>query len=512
MDLVTPMAPEEILPLEVWGLILDNLRSPSDLINCNKVCKAWKKLLELKKTTFLMPQVFSILYKYLKTVEDYEVHEEDENEEEKEETITTILKMRLVSHGWKESVDRHHQNHPGLNEIGFKALTEYDDYKDNYKPFPLLPYHFGRETKSIAKLESFLVKGFSPESNPFITRYVQYCDYLYDNRYQSRLETAFKNMLEAFGSQIWTCELLLRTNANKSNLVGSYLRLMPNLRSLQLRFFLNNNSEKELNMLLQSEPPPRLEHLTKLEMNNVPFPLAVGVLENNGHLQKLSFKNEDGYNAELLPDYIANLQLPSLKQLAFPHFEKKFLNFPAVSWPIKRLDLSVGEAKLKDVFQDVSSTLSNTLEHFVLTCYNISEKNEELKQIRLELPKLKMFQLETFELETIDFLQGCPDLQELQLAFRVPLKDKEDDEVPSSSSTTNEDEEDNSVIKFKDCISSMDQSNIWRILNKLQFIKTKTNVKEAIAYLLGGRTVKLYPNEFRKFTRRQFEKHSNARR
>ncbi|CAL8139090.1 unnamed protein product [Orchesella dallaii] len=331
MDLVTPKAPEEIFPLEVWDLILDQLISSSDLINCNQVCKAWRKLLELKQTTFFMPKVFPILYKYLETVED----DEDENKEEKEETITTILKMRLVSHGWKEAVDSYLQNNHPVNEFSFEDLTLEDIGNDELVPYS--PYQFGVggdvTSGSIAKLESFLGKGFSPDINPFITREVCYCGNVDNELDQRRLNTAFKNMLEAFGSHIWTCELISRTHTNRARfykLVGSFLRLMPNLRSLQLRYYgsicngrrRTNSEREELDMLLKNEPLPRLEHLTILEMMHVPYPLSVGLLETNGHLQNLAIHNGDFDDDVLLPDYIANVHIPNLKLLRFPWCEQ----------------------------------------------------------------------------------------------------------------------------------------------------------------------------------------------
>ncbi|CAL8139086.1 unnamed protein product [Orchesella dallaii] len=588
MDLVTPKAPEEILPLEVWGMILDHLRSPSDLLNCNKVCKAWRKLLELKKTTFLMPKVFPILYKYMETIEDEDERQLDENEE----TVnTTILKIRLVSHGWKESVDNFHQNYPTLNNIGFMALKE-EEYLEDVDPFSLLGYGFrGREP--VTRMENFLRKGFSPDSNPFITRCIRYYDHHYINQHQSNSQTAFKNILEAFGSHIWTCVLQLTidtTNADFYKFVRSYLNLMPNLRSFRLEFLGPENSlkrkrnlEKEdLELLLKNEPLPRLEHLTTLRMSNVPYPLSVGLLANNGHLQKLSFRSAIRNNPKaFLPDCIANLKLPTLMQLEFPCNEKRLLSFPKISWPITVLYLNVEAAKLKNVFQVVASHFSNTLEHLALRYDTTIKNSKEMKQTRLDLPKLRTFQLEVIplEVETIDFLQGCTALQEIQLAFYVYAKDKEtdkhsssrvsmdgdeddnaglstdeednsglstdeednaglsrdeednsglstDEEDNSGLSTDEEDnaglstdeednpglstdEEDNAVIQFKDCITSMNQSNIWRILDKLQCIKFKINgIEDDVSYRIHDFT--RYPGQIHKFTRRQFEKFSNT--
>ncbi|CAL8139092.1 unnamed protein product [Orchesella dallaii] len=340
MDLVTSKPPEEIFPLqplEVWGLILDQLTSPSDLINCTKVCKEWDKLLELKKTTFLMPQVFPVLYKYLNVLyrKSLQHHEQDNQHKNKEENpITTILKMRLVSQGWKEAVDSYLQNNHAVYEFSFEGLTLEDVGND--EPVPYLPYQFGVggvTSECIAKLESFLGKGFSPHINPFITREVCYYEHVDNELDQRRLNTAFKNMLEAFGSHIWTCELISRTHTNRARfykLVGSFLRLMPNLRSLQLRYYgsicngrrRTNSEREELDMLLKNEPLPRLEHLTILEMMHVPYPLSVGLLETNGHLQNLAIHNGDFDDDVLLPDYIANVHIPNLKLLRFPWCEQ----------------------------------------------------------------------------------------------------------------------------------------------------------------------------------------------
>ncbi|CAL8139088.1 unnamed protein product [Orchesella dallaii] len=509
MDLVSPKPPEEIFPLEVWGLILDHLTSPSDLINCTKVCQAWDKLLEPQKTTFLMPQVFPILYKYFEDDEvddELDDEEDDEDENDKEiEPMTTILRMRLVSNSWKQTVDTYFQNHPALNDIGFNALTD-TKYSDHFEPIPFVPYHFGRYGNSegtAVQIENFLGKGFSPESNPFITRYVSYSENVYRGQPHPSSHTAFKNLLEAFGSHIWTCDLLFKSQASKGDiykLVSSYLKLMPNLKSLKLELYGRYDNEKPrrgeqkeiLEQLLQNEPIPQLKHLKKLQMSNLTYPLSVGILTSNSHLQKLSFKIGGMINAAVLPNCVANVQLPNLKQLTFPRCEEELLNFPKGSWPINILHLKGEIPKLKNVFQAVSSNFSSTLEHFVVAQYDTIESNKELAQTRLRLPKLKMLQLSTeFELKTIDFLQGCPALQEIQLAFKISHKNKEDDEDSSNSSSA--------VIQFKDCITSMNQSNIWRILKNLESIKLKRT----------GMDGKRYPAKIHKFTRRHFEKISN---
>ncbi|CAL8120350.1 unnamed protein product [Orchesella dallaii] len=514
MDLVTPKPPEEILPLEVWALILDHLTSPFDLINCNQTCKAWEKILELKKTTFLMPKVFPILNEYLETLEyDEEEDEELENgNEEREKPITTILKMRLVSHGWKESVDDYHQNHPELNDIGFMENCDDED-----EPFTLLPYHFdGGDWNSVRKLESFLGKGFFTGSNPLITRYVEHHECAQNKQMQSRFQTAFKRFLEEFGSQIWTCNLLC-TAENKADfyrVVRSYLRLMPNLRSLRIQISHDwrskeDSKQEELKLLLENKPLPRLQHLRTLQMNNIPYPLSVGLLTTNKQLQKLSLQKQNDDDDDLLPDYVVDVHLPNLKQLSLICSEMELLQLHKVCWPIKALRLMIPakEQVLKNIFLTVSSTFSNTLEHFVVNRRD-SHHIEELTQITLELPALKILQLDTLcRVETIDFLQGCPALQEIKLYLKVPpIKEHEE---YSLNSLLFMDEDDNEVIKFKNCITSMNQSNIWRILKDLQFIIIETE-EDKIMVMVGVEALPYLFFEWHKFTRRQFEKFSRT--
>ncbi|CAL8139112.1 unnamed protein product [Orchesella dallaii] len=554
MDLVrvTPQRPEDILPLEVWGLILDHLRSPSDLINCSQTCKGWAKVLELRKTTFLMPQVFPLLYAYLGPTT--KTNEEDESEDnhdligfinyqEKEKQneyakLNTVLQMRLVSHSWKESVDTFYQDHDAINDLGFLKHVEDDE-------IPLRPYTFG--IANVTKLESWVSKNFSPDSNPFITRCVVYEDYisplerftLYGGEpgapeleelqvLQRQLRTSFKTLLESFGSQIWTIQLFFITTDSSIielyRLVRSYLILMPNLKAIDIfgpsvELEEPGTSFKEF---LRNEPMPELAQLKILFVSPVTFPISIGILSQNPTLRKLSV---DTNKQEVVPlNSIRGIELPELEQLSVaPDSKVDLSQVQNLVWQnLKGLRLTVEGKQLKDVFGAVSaSSCSSSLEHFILEVWNAHvhirndmeleqpewhleqlehqlelpveqrleqpERQLEQPEQQLELHKLKKIELVIhipFVLETLDFLLGCPDLQEIDLVIKISRKEY---------STSN------SVIQFKDCIASMQDSNIWQLLPMLKRLEIKTTVIEGV--VRGGRTV--FPEKTYVFTRAQ---------
>ncbi|CAL8139110.1 unnamed protein product [Orchesella dallaii] len=553
---VAPQLPEDIFPLEVWGLILDHLRSPSDLINCNQTCKGWAKLLELRKTTFLMPQVFPLLYKYLDQITIY--NEEDENnpinipvqEKQKEyATLSTVLQMRLVSHSWKESVDTFYQDHDAVNDMGFLNMDE------DPSEILLCPYTFGID--NVDKLESWVSKDFPPDCNPFITRYVVYEDISKEyedldaddgegraelERLQRQLRTSFKTLLESFGSQIWTVHLSFKSSYPSRielyRLVRSYLILMPNLKGMD---FWGPSDELEapgtsFKELLQNEPMPELEHLKILFIVPITFPISIGILSHIPKLRKLCV---DSHDREVVPlNSMRGIELREMEQLSLGPMSKVDLSqIQYMVWQnLKGLLLTVEGKQLKDVFGAVStSSFSSSLEHFILVLDGhvhiendmeleleqpeleleelpVEQRLEQIERLwqqweqgerplepprqqlqleqpeqQLELRKLKKFQLDIripFEFQTIDFLLGCPDLQEIVLEIKISSE-----EYNTS----------NSVIQFKDCIASMQDSNIWQLLPMLKRLKIKTEEIEGV--VRGGRRV--FPRKTYTFTRGQ---------
>ncbi|CAL8139114.1 unnamed protein product [Orchesella dallaii] len=505
MDLVTvtPQPPEEIFPLNIWDLILDHLKSPSDLLNCSKTCREWAKLLELKKTTFLMPQVFPILYSYLGPNKNNEGEEEDEEEEEKEEDskLTTVLKMRLISHSWKESVDTFYQDHSVTNDIGFlEQDLENVDYSDTESGIPLRLYSFG--TENVAKLESFVSRDFSPDCNPFITRYLDYKDSIArvpfvngNGRFQDpecvrsrqRRRSSFQTMLKSFGSQIWTFILSFTSCSSSSiielyKLMRRYLVLMPNLKALEIGCCCDemkvSGCRTEFKALLRKEPMPRLENLKLLKLSGVPFAISKGILSQNPKLQKL-YIDFDCRKMKIDPlQHIGSVELPGLEQLSVSRFSRVNLaRLQNLVLPnLKGLNLTVKGKQLKDVFGAVSaSSFSSSLEHFILeVCNGFMLDRSELQQPQqqLVLPNLRKFKFITsvdFELETIDFLEDCTALQEIDLDIQISKKNRRKKKKDKIS---------NYLIQFKDCMNSMQNSNIWQLLPLLKHLKIKTDRKE----------------------------------
>ncbi|CAL8086055.1 unnamed protein product [Orchesella dallaii] len=507
----TPKSAVEIFSMEVWSNILDNLTCESDIVACYQTCQAWAKYLKPK---ILMPKVFPFIQKYFtppsEFIPSFPGSEEAANRRHKTKQfqLSTIFNIRRTSRFWKKAVDDYYQAIAAL-----ESGTE-DIFHEAYE--------FGHD---IAKLENFVAKGFSTDSthaNPIITRSISFKDY-FGNYYNHGMlkeqgRILIKTILEAFGSQIWVCTLEFPYHTDVIELyevVHTYVSLMPNLKTLHVLYsdnprvthgrrpsFFDRLQSSQLpslvinNVRLQTKPFPRLEHLNLLTLNSIYYPLTNGILKENTHVQVLKVRN---CGADWL-DYV----YPNVEKLELEDSCVVFQQLQHQSWPLKVLKLHTGERETLKVMFEVFSTFGDTLEQLSFTHWNgwqQDDDDEEVHELKLELPHLKklVFAVPNFHLNTIDFLLGCTALQEIKLEIaifdvekdNIDGQDEEDDEDDeddeededdlndsTASNSSSEDEDATlppaTLIEFFECISTMENSNIWHFLPMLNYLEICT--------------------------------------
>jgi len=226
------------------------------------------------------------------------------------EPANPALAIRAVCTSWKFAVDTFLQNQDHHFNIGFTPddkVQEFSDPIGRKSPGPIHPYMF----EVVGKVEKFMAKDYSLDSNPFINRYVVYSERTAlggnnDGR------TAFSKLLRLYGSHVWHAELKLflkigrkaSTEEEESSKRSAYkfvrrcLSFTPNLKTLVIDFrsdCLNMDIRRTnacLEKLLQTNPLPKLEHLQTLRMLYVPNPLEKGLLISNNHVRSLSLNDQ----------------------------------------------------------------------------------------------------------------------------------------------------------------------------------------------------------------------------
>ncbi|ODN06610.1 hypothetical protein Ocin01_00070 [Orchesella cincta] len=488
--------PEEIFPLEVWGMILKNLESPLDELNCSRTCKAWAKLLEKKKKTYLMTEVFPILRKYLDSEKDNDSNQINQIENPNPDPV---LIMRLVCKAWKFGVDNDIQNDRNHTNIGFdSSLVKNDAELFRLRPSPPTYGVYKFSSFFNGDLDNWFSSGFDPDTNPFISRFVSYDDRIYpcysiDGRRVEDFQRNFTTLLNQYGSHIWHAILNIHVweedipyNQKRAyKLVKGYLDLMPNLRTLQVMFSIDvsidithsalRQPDRDVNKLLERKPLPKLVHLTTLTMKDVPAPLESGLLMKNQHVQKLSFQSTPPVLtiAAALPDFINTLQMENLDEWQTSiNCEDDLVTLQTLPWSVNSLRIHFENLTLDSCFQSVSAArLSSTLKHLIVVPL---EKEDVVigRTGKLGVPHLKTLEMIVpANLKNIDFLTpNCTTLVNLQLNMVMDGR-KDADKIHPMTTRLMKKKAGESLIQYDGYTSRMYESNIWTHLPALKRLK-----------------------------------------
>jgi len=377
----------------------------------------------------------------------------------------------------------------------------------------------------MAPLPSFVEKVKSqkslvPRPNPFFSGYAAFIDLLsHDTAQVAQRRQLFTQIMKEFGPKIMHLRLSLNDAESVEMsesiymFVRSLLILTPNLVSLKFEHFLilNNrsyqdfekNSASSMSHFLKSNPLPALEKLVHLNLFHLPFLLEYGLMSkytNAKSLHCLSFPNE---NRQVYVDFIGSMVLNGLHTLEFePACRQDLTTLESLAWPLKSLKVSpafkIGDGQDWNFVCKSVSSMSTTLEHFMIEqsfC-----RNKYITEIieKLELPRLKTFKMNVCNtiLTNIDFLlPSCTSLTHLELRTHLPhIPGKLDTntyedcwsllECRRSTEQVNVGEQ---VIQFFEYVGSMYESNIWKLLPKLETIEINVTIKTASSIEIGKR-------------------------
>jgi len=438
-----------------------------------------------------------------------------------------------VCSSWKHGVDSFLQNQDYHYDIGFtpkhKRESFYNLRGDKFYA-PINPHWF----IDVEQVEEFMAKSYSPGSNPFINRYVQYTEIFGGARRLrvggvAALRVAFGNLLKSHGSHIWHAKLHFDVDPFRQgcmdgfdkrtvyNLVQAFFSCTPNLKTLCIDFRTGcthlqlRETSATLERLLQSNPIPKLEKLVTLRMYGVPSPLEKGLLVSNNHVRSFGLDSRKGGSS--FPEYFSQIEMTNLQEFVTvlsdkDENEKSLEILKSVSWPaVEALQINSEFVRLDSIFRALSaSTFATNLKHLILGSRG---KEDIFLEAKLELPhlsKLKLYVPFPVSIKNVDFLYpGCTGLSQLEISMNA--------EGPALSMTTRsmkkleKEEEQNtlSIIQFVDYsnTASMLKSNIWTLLPELMVVKISWQVKYPLSMVENSRG--RFKTEKHKFTRQQHQ-------
>ncbi|CAL8092354.1 unnamed protein product [Orchesella dallaii] len=413
----------------------------------------------------VMMQVFPFLTKYLEPKD--------------------ILASRLVCKSLKQGVEQFLQDHPVYTDVGFQFPSEDFITKDVALLFQYFSYDF--YVDEMEDLETFFGKVCKVKGNPFLSRRVTYREISgcgYDHEETEKFRCLFKSLLKKFGSQIWHCVLALKfddtTPEDMYQLARSYLKLMPNLKSLSMHIDMEGGDDyvfmtDELTMFVRRNPLPPLKQLVTLKLEGVINPIEEAALRKYRHVRKLSSRCEARpESSDLVPDFIGGVKMNQLEDLRImPQSELDLIKLQIVSWKIKGLRLDeVQNVELASVFRAVS-VFGKTLRHFSL-CFELGYDEipsyKETGQLKLPQVEIVKITAPSMCISSIDFLLPCISLKELYLNVKISSSTAEMEGVFDVKVV------DDVVIPFQGHFDSMNESLIWELFPKLEKLQIKTQM------------------------------------
>ncbi|CAL8139364.1 unnamed protein product [Orchesella dallaii] len=337
--------PSELLPMEIWSKIFEHLfkSSPWDLMSCSETCKEWDNLLEPRRSTYLMAEVFHPISKLL--------------------DLQEVLKCRLVCHSWNMAV----------NEVVSYSTTSIG-----------FTINFRNNAASIKKIANIMTSSAVGGSiNPFFSRSIN-LSISSGSRCNSRFQTAFRSLLARFGCEILSFQfntfgISIPTQEQSMSIYKGFRYCLENLPNLMHLFvggpiLPNQNPDVRtlsyIETLLKEEPLPPLEYLSQLTMFYPNDLLEKGILLEYGNkIQDFSLEF-GGYSLAQFLDSVAPIKMDNLTELWIRpvEMEEDILSMGSLKWPLTFLtiDFMVDTVKLETVFQAVSH-FGDTLEILFVT-------------------------------------------------------------------------------------------------------------------------------------------------
>ncbi|CAL8140925.1 unnamed protein product [Orchesella dallaii] len=478
-------SPLDLFPIEIWETIFTYLDCQT-LLNCYRATECWREELERHKVKFLMIEVFPLISRLIERKD--------------------VMNMRLVCGGWKASLDEYFQMH----HTHFEVVSFIDILCPEKCVLPRtvgfglnFTKRFGIRHSYHQENQDFMGgNDFIPGVNPFLNRSISYSEGAFmivpNLELLAEIRTNFRGVLENFGSHLWHCDLTFLLNDCKFGeeddndfgaetvylLACSFLELMPNLKTLKIGCFHSMwfNWEKyfsylktfPLEELISSHPLPQLRDVVTLKFETTVNPLDTAVLRRYSHAQKLLvLSNSSHFTEGVEVEPIGWIRLEELKvvlkmkregNIQLEHHRLK------PSSPIRILSIDYHGGGKKDwilLFTFISH-FQDTIQHLGLglfTRYRFSSKERSPvfppDGIRMKLPFLETLMIRggKLNINSLDFIGECLSLKEICFAVEI-----------TQTVTT---EGNASEIQFHGYLHKMYESNIWRILPKLDIFEVR---------------------------------------
>ncbi|ODM93599.1 hypothetical protein Ocin01_13078 [Orchesella cincta] len=488
--------PLEIFPTEVWGIIFEKLKDPKDLASCSRASLTWNDILVEGKTTFLFPEVMSVIAakKNISPFNFVANHPKCD-----------IRNLRLVCLTWRAAIDNYVQCHPCHFQL--EEPSPINDVNEDHHRFKVKSAVIFSTPESLDSFQRGLISYRG--GNPFLSRHVILSDTNPDNIHNTnRMWAGFKNLLFLWGPQILYFEVIIHSEHYFFQIyqnIQESLCMMPNLRVLKLKpieAMVRRELEVDwMRQLTETSPIPRLEHLEVFCARLIPTPMMNEALKNFPNIRCLLMEKEFGIRHEYYDYDAENLSLPKLRELVIPLVTANDLRtFERVTWPLETLKFVIycKEAQTfppndVDEWLDITNILlcvsytnpfGSTLKNLTLKLDGqnpwkapmVRCSNVELNILHLQ--KLYI-QMKSVQLENIEFVRNFNELKHLSIvmdSYQVGSCS-----TPESFFQSQREGEGNAELKFFSFMEHMNMydSNVWELLPTLESLvfKLRPNVR-----------------------------------
>ncbi|ODM88584.1 hypothetical protein Ocin01_18097 [Orchesella cincta] len=220
--------PVNIFPIEVWGLMFNNLTASSDLAACSNASPDFRNELKPKRTRFLFEQVLPILI--------------NNGTFSPENVFERLLELRTICRSWKAGVDNFLENHPChqhsmLSDYCTRASNIYSSPSELTDCLQLQHFTGFSSTEEITRCLTVLDELPLHAPKPaFIGRTIVFTEGSWTNQNILEFWAAAQRLLgmDGIGGSIWHCSILDMSPSMLHPHLPLLLQLMPNLKILKL--------------------------------------------------------------------------------------------------------------------------------------------------------------------------------------------------------------------------------------------------------------------------------------
>lgn len=473
-----------------------------DIQNCVNSSPYFRHLVQPQNVPILFPKVIKILASFFEETEYVSVSrskEEDETDYSKSWQCT-VLNCRLVCTSWNKAVEHCYQS-PAMSGISEYLQDNPDPLKSrlfSIKTFPWTRTSFNIE--DIEKAEKMLAHFEQTHSNanppkcPFFGRSLILQVYMYWGARGEQRHHYFNlisQLLKLYGCHLWYCDIFISSFCFGSSTelymkLREWLKRMPNLKTLRIldqgEGQITPISEKRV---ISRKPLPSLKDLQILELKYLASQIVRELVRRNDHVSVLKLHGIDDKPVEQTSLIRVGNELTNLKEFSVSSSvsgSKMMEEFGSL-WKLEKIHLINIPIPASQLFKDIlcvnwGDTLSDLFLGDPFSGKNPDTNFEQSKNLRLELPHLKILTLDIGESYFLDFVLPLKNLEYLEAKLLNPER------YPGAYRDKVREQQTIEWVGFKE---KMEMSNIWKHFGKLNTV--------VIEYSSYPYTITVYPRE-----------------